>query len=261
MALGSTVIDPALLTHAERLQHDGHLRREEAYGAIRTLAQVGTPIREIVRRTGRSRKLVREIVRGGGGDVFRCRSNTLAPHLAWLDAEWSAGCRNGAELWRRLRATGFRGSLRVVAEWATRRRRAEGAGRETLRVPPARVLSRLMLSLRDHLMKEDAITVASIERGVPILVPARDLVERFHRMVRDRDPDALPAWITDVAGSVLASFGNGIVADQAAILAALTQPWSNGQTEGQITKLKLVKRQMYGRAKLDLLRARLIVPA
>src|SRR5207344_1380053 len=73
MALGSTVIDPALLTHAERLQHDGHLRREEAYGAIRTLAQVGTPIREIVRRTGRSRKLVREIVRGGGGNVFRCK--------------------------------------------------------------------------------------------------------------------------------------------------------------------------------------------
>src|SRR6266704_3330555 len=219
MALGSTVIDPALLTHAERLQHDGHLRREEAYGAIRTLAQVGTPIREIVRRTGRSRKLVREIVRGGGGDVFRCRSNTLEPHLAWLDAEWSAGCRNGAELWRRLRAIGFRGSLRVVAEWATRRRRAEGAGSETLRkVPPARVLSHLMLSLRDHLTKEDAITVASIERGVPLLVPARDLVERFHRMVRDRDPDALPAWITDAAGSVLASFGKGIVADQAAVL-------------------------------------------
>ena len=47
----------------------------------------------------------------------------------------------------------------------------------------------------------------------------------------------------------------------AAVLAALTQPWSNGQTEGQITRLKLVKRQMYGRAKLDLLRARLIVPA
>jgi transposase len=93
------------------------------------------------------------------------------------------------------------------------------------------------------------------------LVPARDLVERFHRMVRDRDPDALPAWIIDAAGSVLASFGKGIVADQAAVLAALTQPWSNGQTEGQITRLKLVKRQMYGRAKLDLLRARLIVPA
>ncbi len=261
-ALGSAVIDPALLTHAERLQHDGYLRREEAYGAIRTLAKSGTPIREIVRRTGRSRKLVREIVRGGGGDVFRCRSNMLQPHLARLDAEWSAGCRNGAELWRRLRATGFRGSLRVVAEWATRRRRAERAGHETLRkVPPARMLSRLMLSQRDQLTKEDAITVAIIERGVPILVTARELVERFHRMIRDRDPDALTAWITDAAGGVLASFAKGLRADHAAVAAALTKPWSNGQTEGQITKLKLVRRQMYGRGNLDLLRARLIAPA
>ena len=258
-ALGSAVIDPALLTCAERLQHDGYLRREEAYGAIRALVQVGTPIREIVRQTGRSRKLVREIVRGGGGDIFRCRSNTLEPHLAWLDAEWAAGCRNGAELWRRLRCSGFRGSLRVVAEWTTRRRRSENAGRETLRkVPPARVLGRLMLNERDHLTKEDAITVATIERAVPILVSARDLVERFHRMLRDRDRDALSLWITDAAGSVLASFGKGIAADQAAVGAALTQPWSNGQTEGQITKLKLVRRQMYGRGKLDLLRARLV---
>ena len=94
---------------------------------------------------------------------------------------------------------------------------------------------------------------------VPTLVSARDLVERFHRMVRDREPTALPTWITDATGSVLASFGKGIVADHRAVTAAITQPWSNGQTEGQITKLKLVKRQMYGRAKLDLLRARLLV--
>jgi transposase len=263
IALGSTTIDPALLTHAERLQHEGYLRREEAYGIIRALTKEGTSIKEIVRRTGRSRRLVRDIVRGGGGDVFRSRSNVLEPHLAWLDAEWSAGYRNGAELWRRLQTTaGFRGSLRVVAEWATRRRRAESAGSERLRKPsPVRVLSRRLLSERDQLTKGDAITVARIERDVPVLVSARDLVERFHRMVRDRDSAALPAWITDAAGSVLASFGKGIIADQAAVAAAMTQPWSNGQTEGQITKLKLVKRQMYGRAKLDLLRARLLAPA
>jgi len=57
--------------------------------------------------------------------------------------------------------------------------------------PPARVLSRLLLSERDHLTKGDAITVARIERGVPVLVSARNLVERFHRMVRDRDSAAL----------------------------------------------------------------------
>src|SRR5216683_1072725 len=65
--------------------------------------------------------------------------------------------------------------------------------------PPARVLSRLMLSEREQLTREDAITVASIERGVPMLPPARDLVERFHRMLRERDPDALPSWIADAA--------------------------------------------------------------
>jgi len=263
MALDNTTIDPALLTHAERLQHEGYLRREEANSIIRALAKVGTPIKEIVRRTGRSRKLVRDIVRGGGGDVFRGRSNIIEPHLAWLDAEWSTGCRNGAELWRRLQATtGFRGSLRVVTEWATRRRRAESAGCERLRKPPsARVLSRLLLSERDHLTKGDAITVARIEEEVPTLVTARDLVERFHGMVRERDPTGLSAWITDTADSVLASFGKGIVTDCSAVIAAMSQPWSNGQTEGQITKLKLVKRQMYGRAKLDLLRARLLAPA
>src|SRR6185437_3899310 len=79
MALGSVTIDPALLSHAERLQHDGYLRRE-AHDVIRALAKAGTPIKEIVRRTGRSRKLVRDIVRGGGGDIFRCRSNIIEPH-------------------------------------------------------------------------------------------------------------------------------------------------------------------------------------
>ncbi len=222
-ALGSVVIDPALLTCAERLQHEGYLRREEAYGAIRSLAKAGTPIKEIVRRTGRSRKLVRDIVRGGGGDIFRCRSNTLEPHLAWLDAEWAAGCRNGAELWRRLRSTGFRGSPRVVAEWATRRRRAESTGCERLhKPPPARVLSRLLLSERDRLTKGDAVTVARIERSIPALVSARDLIERFHRMVRERNAGGLPSWITDTASSVLASFVKGIVADREAVTAALT---------------------------------------
>lgn len=214
-----------------------------------------------MRRSGRSRKLVREIVRGGGGDIFRCRSSTLEPYLAWLDAEWSGGCHNGAELWRRLRATGFTGGLRVVTEWATRRRRTERVGRETLRkMPSARMLSRLMLSLRDQLSAEDAITVATIENGLPVLAVARSLVERFHHMVRQSDRGALPGWITDAAGSVLSSFAKGLAADHAAVAAALTEPWSNGQTEGQITRLKLVRRQMYGRGKLDLLRARLIAP-
>jgi transposase len=94
---------------------------------------------------------------------------------------------------------------------------------------------------------------------VPALTTARVLRERFHGMVHAREIDALAPWLTDIEGSLITSFGKGIKAHVAAVRAALCEPWSNGQTEGHITKLKLVKRQMYGRAKLDLLRARLIV--
>jgi len=68
----------------------------------------------------------------------------------------------------------------------------------------------------------------------------------------------LDPWLVQARSSLVNSFANGIIKDKAAVSAAITSPWSNGQTEGQITKLKLVKRQMYGRGKLDLLQARVI---
>lgn len=66
-------------------------------------------------------------------DVFRTRQSSLDLHLPWLDDQCASGCRNGAELWRRLKTRGFRGSLRVISDWATRRRRAKKATRETFR--------------------------------------------------------------------------------------------------------------------------------
>jgi transposase len=261
-AIGSRVVDPAQLTAAERLRHNGFLRRQDNNKVVKDLATSGASIKEIVRRTGRSRKLVRSVLRGEDGDVFRCRTHTLEQHLARLSAEWDAGCHNGAELWRRLRADGFKGGLRVVTEWATRRRRSEKAGVRLRRLPPsARKLSYLMSAPRERLTKEEAAMMATIETGVPMLASAHKLLNRFHRMMRTRDTAALAPWITESETSLLAGFCKGIKADLAAVAAALTEPWSNGQVEGQNTKLKLVKRQMYGRARLDLLRARLVVAA
>lgn len=116
----------------------------------------------------------------------------------------------------------------------------------------------MMTTERAILSKTVARTMAVIEAAVPALVLARDLMDRFHGLIRRRASADLEPWIADATQSLLASFAKGIVADRAGVQAALTQPWSNGQTEGQNTKLKLVKRQMYGRAKLDLLRARLL---
>ncbi len=258
-AIGATVVDPELLTSAERLQYEGYLRREETNAIITGLAADGVPVKGIVRRTGRSRGLVRQIVRGERTDVFRTRQGSLDAYLPFLDTQWEAGCRNGAELWRRLRELGFCGSTRVVSEWATRRRRSERMTTAQLhKVPSARSIARLMTLKRDHLTKAETVMAAAIEAGVPTLADARSLIDRFQAMIRSRTVVDLDPWIADAGSSLLVSFVRGIQNDLAAVRAAITEPWSNGQTEGQVNKLKLVKRQMYGRAKIDLLEARLL---
>ncbi len=77
-------------------------------------------------------------------------------------------------------------------------------------------------------------------------------------MIRTKSQADLDPWIEGARASLVASFTTGIIKDKAAVSAAIASRWSNGQIEGQITKLKLVKRQMYGRGKLDLLQARLL---
>lgn len=257
--LGATTMNPELLTAAERIQYEGFLHREEANAAILSLARDGVPIKQIVRRTGHSRGLVRKVLRGQRSDVFRIRESSLEVYLPWLEVQWTAGQRNGAELWRQLRQHGFRGSLRVVTEWATRRRRAERMDATTLhRTPSARTIARLLTVGRDGLSRAETVTVAAIEGGVPQLVEAREVIAAFQAMVRRRSMAELGPWLERARGSLVASFVAGITKDLAAVQAALSMPWSNGQTEGQITKLKLVKRMMYGRGKLDLLQARVI---
>jgi transposase len=150
------------------------------------------------------------------------------------------------------------GLLRVVTEWATRRRQADKTDNALTRVPAARTIARLLTIGRDQLSKSETVTVAAVETGTPLLVEAREIVATFQTIVRKRLADALDPWLERAKSSLVASFANGVIKDKAAVAAAISSPWSNGQTEGQITKLKLVKRQMYGRGKLDLLQARVI---
>lgn len=145
------------------------------------------------------------------------------------------------------------------SQWAQRRRLAEKANQSGLaRTPSARIIARLMTAARDDLAKSEAVLVAAIEMSVPELVAARDAICDFQSMIRSKTERGLDDWLEKAKNSLVGSFANGVEKDIDAVRNAIVSPWSNGQTEGQITRLKLIKRQMYGRAKLDLLQARLI---
>lgn len=114
-AVGSTIIDPRLLTYAERLQYEGYQRRQEANEAILELSKQGIPIKQIVKRTGHSRKLVRSVLRGQRSDVFRVRQSSLEEWLPWLDSRWGKARtmhrRSGAKCARRASAARSASSL------------------------------------------------------------------------------------------------------------------------------------------------------
>jgi transposase len=96
---------------------------------------------------------------------------------------------------------------------------------------------------RDLLTKAETVMVATLEAGVPTLVEAREIITQFHLMIRRRLEIGLTPWIERARASLIVSFASGVGRDEAAVRAAITSSWSNGQTQ-----LKLVRRQMYGRA-------------
>jgi transposase len=238
VAIGAAKVDPDLLTAAETIQYEGYLRREETNAVILGLAKDGVTIKEIVRRTGYSRGLGRKVLRGQRSDIFRVRESslrrahganrsapnrsvkmrrTLEVHLPWLDAQWAIGHRNGAELWRQLKQQGFRGCLRVVTEWAARRRQADRADISALsRTPSARTIARLMTIGRDRLSKSETVVVAAIEAGVPLLVGAREVIAEFQAMIRRRSLADLDPWLARANLGLIAPFANGIIKDKAA---------------------------------------------
>jgi len=180
------------------------------------------------------------------------------------------GCRNGARLWRDLRDAGFRGGMRVVTEWASRKRLAApeqqpGPTRASAAQPltrpaayPARRVARMLAADLAVLAEPDRSYVERLLALSPALAVVYALARRFGALVRDRSVDALTPWLAEAEKGDLRGFAAGLRQDEQAVRAALLLPWSSGQVEGQVSRLKLIKRQGYGRAGLDLLRARLV---
>ena len=261
---------PPPMTSAQRLQWQCWQRRVQVHGEAMRLHQQGVPVRHIARDLVLSRNTVRRWVWGEQPELHRPRMHSLDPWRAVLERRWAEGCRNGARLWRDLRDVGLKGGMRVVTEWATRQRLAEperqvgpvpASATQHSRPPvayPARRVARMLTADLEVLADPDRAFVELLLRLSPALAAVRDLAQRFGALVLAPATDALTPWLTDAENSELRGFAAGLRQDEQAVRRALTLPWSSGQVEAQVTRLKLIKRQGYGRAKLDLLRARLV---
>jgi transposase len=201
--------------------------------------------------------------------------SVLTPYTERLLKWWNAGCREALQLFRDLQAHGYPGSYPTVARYVQRLRQAQGI-RPRARHPghgvplvmegrhqplTTRRATRVVLKRSEHRTDADAQLIAQLQAQHPDVAVAIDLARDFCTIVRERQVERFDDWLARaVAGGVapLRRFAVGLRADYEAVKAGLGLPWSNGPVEGHINRLKMLKRQMFGRAKLDLLSRRFL---
>jgi transposase len=244
--------------------------RAERHQQVRELHRQGMPLREIARTTGLSRNAVRRYCREEAYPAWnmgRRGPSQLDAYATHVDGWLEAGGKNTAELFRQLQGQGYTGSYDAVRRSVNRK--AGSTGRPGPRtgtpvVPPVPLPSARQLSFESIRRAEDrkAEEQARMERlrAITGLLPAvLALADEFAAMVRKQTPTTLSEWLSKAEGlgcAELQNFAAGLRQDEAAVAAALTEKWSNGPVEGQVNRLKMIKRQMYGRAGFQLLRAR-----
>lgn len=256
--------EPRPPTKAQRRQRQGQDERDARFRHVATLAHDGQGIRAIVRATGLARNTVRRWLRTGAAPTWRKgeRARITDPFLPYLVQRVSGGERNATQLWREIRACGFAGQVMTVrTRVATLRGDGPARGRSAptpvWRRPSPRRTVRLLLSAGER-VGLDGRFLSALVAAVPEIGRAVDEVRAFATLVRGRDREAFGPWLERCRGGPLRGLVEGLLRDRAAVEAALVLPWSTSPVEGQISRLKLLKRTMYGRAKLDLLRARVL---
>jgi transposase len=282
----STVTVPLpRLPKAVQQSQERRERRLASYTAVRALREAGLSIRAIAEQLHGSRKTVRRFVIADQFPERATRRPTpskLDPFVPYLEQQLAAGQDNGMQLWRDLRDQhGYTGSRALVSRWVARhrhRRSAAEPARPTARrgrppapaaaTPPttqrrcsARQAAWLLARRPDELEEADRVIVERLCQHSAAIDTAYHLAQDFIVMVRERQAAALEGWLDRAVTSAIPEIGSfvaGLQRDQAAVQAALELPWSNGQVEGQINRLKLIKRSMYGRANFDLLRQRVL---
>lgn len=275
---------------SETLSQVRHQQRQQRCCQIHELLQAGHSKRAIARELNLSPMTVYDYLRLDPQKIPRrshASSSTLDPFLPYLNQRWADGCHNTMALWREIKEQGYPSTARMVRVW-THQQRTEpspstpkrfrvtkqpesaesietpSSRSERSRTSSSRQFAWLLLKEPDSLTPGEQAVWQKIQEVCPDLARVRKLGGEFRQMVRERKVAALENWLLQTRQSgfpELVQFAEGILRDKACIIAALTCVWSNGQTEGQVNRLKVLKRQMYGRASFELLRARTLYRA
>jgi transposase len=271
----------ASLTYAERKKKISRDKRLSRYEEVMALHREGLGQRAIARQLRLSRNTVQRYVsssgfpeRAEGSGLRGAGASKLDPYLPYLREQWDAGMHNCSRLFELVRKRGYTGcqsGLRKrLAEWraALPSRRWRGPtpkprlfmhkGQRRL---SSRSASFLMIASPEQLTAKQQHQIEHICQSNPDLHIAYLLSQEFVIMLKERRAESLHGWLMLVKESHVAeliSFANGISRDYAAVYAACSRPESNGVTEGHVNRLKFLKRQMFGRAHLDLLRVKVL---
>jgi transposase len=254
---------PVVTRSAVSQQHSWE-RRHRLYEQVVELVKRGMNRRQIAAQLGMGRRTVRRWLHAKGFPERKPihRSNSVDAYADFLDQRWQQGCHNATELWRELREQGFSGQSGIVRNWLRQRHGRRSERSQCVAKPPRiksspRHIAWLILSEPESAKPY----LEQVYRDSPLIAATASAAREFERIVRKRDSAAWPGWLQSARTTALANFASHLLRDQDAVLAALETPWSNGPVEGQVHRLKLIKRQMYGRASFDLLRIRVLNPA
>jgi len=260
--------DSSKPTTTARRSQASYARRQARYEEAARLRAAGGSILRIAAQLGAERKTIRRWLRAGGASLWRKppRVSVLAPYHDHLERRWTEGCRNAAQLWRELVHLGFAGRYGTVRSWAGKRRKTDpqtvmdkaDACMRSGQPPSSRHLARMLMTDTNKLPEAEQAFVSALLAQAPDLADGIAVAKRLNLLFRRKSQESLDAVLADAAGTPLAEFAASIGRDHAAVQAALDLPWTTSPAEGQINRLKMLKRTMYGRAGFKLLRARVL---
>jgi transposase len=275
-------VPPPVETPTPAQQRAGHrqARRQALHQQVWALHHQGWTAPAIAQHVGLGLRTVQRDLQSATFVGRKRRSDLgdsmLNPYKAYLLARWNAGCHTAMRLFRELRQRGYGGSYGVVAAYARRLRQAQGlppGHRRPRQALPAvaepscppltpRRATWLVLRRETKRTETEAQQLTALRGQQAEVAEAIDLAQDFMRLVRQRQPERLDPWLqraTTSAVDAIRRFATGLYEDYEAVKAGVTLPWNSGPVEGHINRLKMLKRQMFGRARLDLLSRRFLL--